>query len=156
VLKPLKEQFDLIVLDCSPNWNLLTTNALVACDLLLSPLECKINNYRNFKMFDAFVSQFREEMQLSFTQVFVPTRLNAQRKLSREILAWYLENVAGVVPLALRECTAGEEAIASNLSTPEYAPGSPAAIEINQILAHVWARALGLEPQIRPAAGAEV
>jgi chromosome partitioning protein len=150
VLTPLRERFDVIVLDCSPNWNLLTTNALVGCDLLLSPLECKINNYRNFKMFETFVAQFRQEMRLDFIQAFVPTRLNAQRKLSREILAWYLENVQGIVPLALRESTAGEEAIASNLSTPEYAAGSAAALEINQILAHVWRRALGFELDARP------
>ena len=138
IVRPLKSHFDLIVLDSSPNWNLLTTNALVACDVLLSPLECKVNNYRNFKMFENFMEEFRQELGLSFRHIFVPTKLNSQRRLSREIFAWYLENVKNIVPIPLRESALGEEAIASNLSTPEYAPGSAAALEMNQILSTFW------------------
>lgn len=138
IVAPLRDSFDLILFDCSPNWNLLTTNALMACDVLFSPLECKINNYRNFKMFEGFMGEFRHELRLSFKHIYVPTKLNAQRKLSREIYSWYLENVKNVVPFPLRESTAGEEAIASSLSTPEYAPGTPAAYEMNQILSTFW------------------
>ena len=45
VILPLKREFDLVLMDCSPNWNRLITNALVASDVLISPLECKINNF---------------------------------------------------------------------------------------------------------------
>src|SRR5690606_12510070 len=55
VVEPLKKNFDLVLLDCSPNWNRLITNALVACDVLISPLECKINNFRNFKIFQGLL-----------------------------------------------------------------------------------------------------
>ena len=47
IIDKLKKDFDLVIMDCSPNWNQLTTNALVGCDVLISPLECKINNFRN-------------------------------------------------------------------------------------------------------------
>jgi chromosome partitioning protein len=147
VIEPLSQKFDVIVFDCSPNWNLLTTNALVGCDWLLSPLECKINNYRNFKMFERFVKDFKREMRLDFEQLFLPTRLNSQRKLSREIYAWYLDNVQNVLPVALRESVVGEEAIASNLSTAEYAPGSPGAVEMNQILKEIWSHIINVNKQ---------
>jgi chromosome partitioning protein len=147
IVEPLTKTFDVVIFDCSPNWNLLTTNALVACNWLISPLECKINNYRNFKMFERFVQDFRQELRLDFQQIFVPTRLNSQRKLSREIYAWYLQNVPHVLPLALRESVVGEEAIASNLSTTEYAAGSPSAVEMNQILKQIWER-MTLKQQI--------
>lgn len=138
VIEPLKQQFDLIVIDCSPNWNQLITNALVATDVLVSPLECKINNYRNFRMFRAFVEEFKEEMQLSFIQHYIPTRFTPARKLSREIGQWYMTNVNGCIQIPIKDSTQGEEATAMHVSLPEYAPGSPAAMDMNQALKAVW------------------
>lgn len=138
VIEPLKDQFDLFVLDCSPNWNQLITNALTASDVLLSPLECKINNYRNFQMFRNFIEEFKEEMNLKFSHVYVPTRLTAARKLSKEIRDWYVSQISNCVPVAIRDSVAGEEATAMNISVPEYQPGSEAAREMNQVMEWVW------------------
>ncbi|MCB1625239.1 MAG: ParA family protein [Pseudomonadales bacterium] len=40
-LKPVREQFDLIVIDCPPALNMLTVNALVAADSVLIPMQCE-------------------------------------------------------------------------------------------------------------------
>lgn len=140
ITSPLKEHFDLIILDCSPNWNLLVTNALVACDILLCPLECKINNFRNFKVFKAFVGAFKKTLKLDFEQIFVPTRLTSTRKLSTSIRAWYMANIRGCTNLAIRESIQGEEALAAKLSLPEYAPKSIVADEMRELLLEVWSR----------------
>ncbi len=138
VVEPLKEQFDLILFDCSPNWNLLITNALVACESLLIPLECKINNFRNLKMFQSFLEEFKSEMNLTFSNHYIPTRASSKRKLSREILHWYQENVSGCSQYSVRESLQGEEASALYLSIPEYAPLSPSATEMNLIIDEAW------------------
>ncbi len=140
VVDPLKEHFDVIIMDCSPNWNKLTTNALVACDNLISPLECKINNFRNFKVFGHFLLEFKEEMNLDFENVFIPTRFNSNRKLSLEILQWYRENVAGHTKEGVRESVLGEEATALNKSFLELAPSKDAAIEMRKLLQEVFIR----------------
>jgi chromosome partitioning protein len=142
VIEELQKDFDLIILDCSPNWNRLVTNALVACDVLVSPLECKINNFRNFKVFQAFLSQFREGMKLGFDTVFVPTRFSSNRKLSSEIRNWYLQHVTGCTHTAIRESTAGEEATAVRLSLPEYQPVSIQADEMRDVLQQVWTKVM--------------
>ncbi len=85
VIEPLKQHFDLIIMDCSPNWNKLITNALVGSDVLVSPLECKINNFRNFRVFRHFLDEFRQDMKLDFETIFVPTKYSPNKKLSREI-----------------------------------------------------------------------
>ncbi|MCC7403767.1 MAG: AAA family ATPase [Bdellovibrionales bacterium] len=138
VIKPLAQQFEVIVLDCSPNWNQLITNALVASDVLISPLECKINNFRNFKMFRNFITQVRQDLRLNFRQFYIPTRLTTSRRLSRDIFEWYQTNVAECLPLAIKDHTQGEEATAMHLAVPEYAPGTPAALEMNQFLRAIW------------------
>jgi chromosome partitioning protein len=138
IITPLKEYFDLIVMDCSPNWNKLTTNALVACDFLLSPLECKINNYRNFKVFRGFLKEFKNEMSLDFKNIFVPTKFAENRKLGMEIKSWYHENVEGCTKGAIRDGVLGEEATAMNLSFVEHDPSKNASKEMADLLKEVY------------------
>lgn len=138
VVEPLKQRYEVIILDCSPNWNQLITNALTATDLLISPIECKINNYRNLKMFIALMNQFKSDLELKFKHLYVPTRLSATRKLSKEIFSWYQENVPGCSPISVRESLDGEEATAMHLSIPEFAPDSLAAVEMRELVKHIW------------------
>ncbi len=41
VLKSLKNQYDFIIIDCSPSLGLITTNALVAADSVVIPVQCE-------------------------------------------------------------------------------------------------------------------
>ena len=145
VVRPLKEKFDLVLLDCSPNWNRLITNALVACDALVSPLECKINNFRNFKTFETLIGEFRRDMRAEFAHFYVPTRLSPSRKLSREIFDWYRANLADCAANAVRESIQGEESVAMRLSIPEYAPTSTAADEMRALLDELWPRLISIQ-----------
>lgn len=161
VVDPLRKKYDLVILDCSPNWNFLVTNALVASDILLSPLECKINNFRNFNVFRRFTEDFFAQMQHRPERVFIPTRLTSIRKLSTGIRAWYMQNVAGCTTGAIRESTQGEEALAAQMSLPEYAPNSMHAEEMREILSEIWSRVMAVseeavEPRGRPVAPRKV
>jgi chromosome partitioning protein len=40
-LRPVREQFDVILIDCPPALNMLTVNALVASDSVLIPMQCE-------------------------------------------------------------------------------------------------------------------
>lgn len=132
--------FDLVVMDCSPNWNKLTTNALVASDLLVSPLECKINNFRNFKVFGQFLEQFVQEMRMELRTAFVPTRYTKTRKLSLDILQWYQKNVPECSSYGIRDCVLGEEAVALNCSFLEHKPGHAASQDMKSLLTEVFER----------------
>ncbi len=140
VVAPLKQQFDLIIMDCSPNWSRLITNALMACDGLISPLECKINNFRNFKNFRLLMDEFRADLDAEYKHVYVPTRLSPQRRLSQDIYEWYQANIPECAKTAIRESMQSEEAVASHVSIPEHLPTSAAAEEIRESLREVWER----------------
>lgn len=140
VVERLKGIFDLVVMDCSPNWNKLTTNALVASDLLVSPLECKINNFRNFKVFGQFLEQFVQEMRMELRTAFVPTRYTKTRKLSLDILQWYQKNVPECSSYGIRDCVLGEEAVALNCSFLEHRPGHAASQDMKNLLTEIFER----------------
>ncbi len=142
VVAPLKLQFDLVLMDCSPNWNRLINNALVASDALISPVESKINNFRNLRTFRALISEFKRDMKLEFKHVYVPTRVVSSRRLSREIFDWYRANLEGCTEFSIRESVHGEEASALRISVPEHSPQSAAASEI-RLLALELGRRLG-------------
>lgn len=140
IIRPLKEQFDLVVIDCGPSWNLLVTNALTACDVLVSPLECKVTNFRNLTVFRGFTETFRRTMELNYEHIFVPTLLTSTRKLSSSIRMWYLTNIEGCTNGSIRESAKGEEAQGDRLSLPEFAPTSLVADEMRELIAELWAR----------------
>jgi chromosome partitioning protein len=150
IIEPLKERFDLIIIDCPPNWNQLVSNALIASDLLISPVECKINHYRNIKDFIDFVSEFKSKAKASFEHIFVPTKYNSTRKLSSEIRKWYNANLPNCILTAVRESTVGEEASAASLSVPEYAPSKPPSDEMKEVVSEIWRYAESVAKKNRP------
>ena len=138
VVDRLKQKFELIVLDCSPNWNMLVSNALVASDALISPLECKINNFRNYKAFETYLSAFKQEIGLSFGEIFVPTKIASNKKLSKEIRNWYLSNIDNCISTGIRESLVSEEAVANNTSLLEYQPSNVASDEMREVIMEIW------------------
>jgi len=124
IVTPLMNHFDLIIFDCSPNWNRLTTNALCTTDLLISPVECKINNFKNIEVFNELLQQLKQDLFLDFSTAYVPTRFCQSKKLSCEILEWYQSNLDGCVNGFIRESIESEEAIALQKSVVEYQPSS--------------------------------
>lgn len=134
VIEPLKQNYDLILIDGAPSWSLLTTNALVASDGLISPVECKINNYRNLSMFRSFIKDFKKDLKVEFPQVFIPTRLSPHRRLSRDIFEKYTEELPRCVNTPIKDSVQGEEASALKLSVCEHQPTSPAAQEMRRCL----------------------
>ena len=145
VIQPLKKSYDLILLDCSPNWNQLITNALVASDVLLSPLECKINNFRNLKMFTSFISDFKSELQLNLQQMYIPTRWSLNRKLSCEIKEWYQSHLPLCTKSVVRDSVQGEESMALHLSVPEYAGSTPAGLEMKKLIHEIWKNSTNID-----------
>lgn len=140
VLEPLRERFDLVLMDCSPSWSQITSNALVGCDVLVSPLETKINHFRNYVEFAGFIEEFERVMRIEHPKIFVPTRFNSTRKLCVEIRNWYLANVPGCTTAAIRESVTGEEAMSMCLSVPEFQPSGVAANEMRDLLREIWSR----------------
>ena len=60
-LKIVKNQYDVILIDCGPNLGLLTLNAIIACEGLIIPIPPSMTDYSSFIMYTATLrNMFRE------------------------------------------------------------------------------------------------
>ncbi len=146
VIDRLADSYDLAIIDCPPSWSHLITNAIVACDVLISPLECKISQFNSLSVFVDHLKTFRKTMKLKYEHIFVPTRYMPSRRLSVDIRNWYLSNLPRVSTGVVRESAVGEEATASRKSLPEHAPHSHYADEMRDLLREIWSIAVA-EPK---------
>lgn len=139
VISKLKKEYDLIILDLQPSWNLLTSNAIVSSDVLISPVETKIFHYNNIGNFIKYLTDFQEQMELtSQTTVYVPTRYSATKKLSTEIRKYYLSNLKNCTSNSIRETNVMEEANAQYLSIIEANSKSLYSQEMRELLVELW------------------
>ena len=58
-LSPVRDQFDVILIDCPPSLNMLTVNALVAADSVLIPMQCEYYALEGLSALLATVEQIR-------------------------------------------------------------------------------------------------
>lgn len=62
-LKLIKEQYDVILIDCGPNLGLLTLNAIISCDGMIIPIPPSMNDYSSFIMYTATLRNLFKELQ---------------------------------------------------------------------------------------------
>lgn len=146
VIKPLRDKYQLFVLDLGPAWNLLTVNALMAADAVVSPVECKINHYRNMKYFKMKMANFKKDIKRNFKHIYVPVKVNDAKKLTRDIRKRYMVSLEeDCVSTGIRTSSQGEDAMVKRKSVIEFAPSSLIASEMRQVLKEVWHEILETE-----------
>lgn len=138
VIKPSKKVYDLIVIDLGPAWNQLSINALIVADLVVSPLECRINHYRNLKYFKLKMEKFKKAAGLNFQHVYVPVKVNDAKKLHKDIKKYYISNLDDCLSTGVKLSSQVEDAMALNKSVFEFSPGSPPSEEMREIMEQIW------------------
>ena len=58
----VKNNYDVILIDCGPNLGLLTLNAIIACDGMIIPLPPSMNDYSSFIMYTAMLRNMFKEL----------------------------------------------------------------------------------------------
>src|SRR5437879_13548131 len=60
-LAAAKRKFDVVLLDCPPNSGILTVNAIIACDLLMVPVQCEFYSMAGFQTIIRFIMMLKSE-----------------------------------------------------------------------------------------------
>ncbi|WP_158513050.1 ParA family protein [Francisella sp. TX07-6608] len=144
IIKKLSN-YDVILFDCTPGWNDLTENALVAANNVIMPAACEIECYEALQTNLGEISEFKDTMDLTWENyIMIPSMLE-HNTVSNNIYAQYLNLYKrSVIPMPVRRSITVQEARASYLSVFEYAPKSNISDDYYQIIKSVWNKILNI------------
>jgi chromosome partitioning protein len=107
-LKPVRDLYDVIIIDCPPALNLLTLNALVAADSVLVPMQCEYYALEGLTALMGTVEQIRAsvnpdlELEGILRTMFDP-RNNLANEVSGQLLLHFGEKVfRTIIPRNIR------------------------------------------------------
>ena len=124
VLKPLRKEYDLIILDCPPTINILAENIFNASDHLLVPLIPTTLSVRTHEQLLAF---FRESGRDPDQVAAFFSMVDRRKKLHREIMTTLSERFDGILQSAIPYLSQIERMGLYRKPTPAFAPNSKAA-----------------------------
>ena len=138
-LKPLKQNYDYILIDCPPSIGLLTVNAMVASDTILLPLQGEYFAYKGVDRLLGIVQEVRENLnnKLDIGGVFI-TQINTQRILTKTIVDKLTEDLQDkVFDSKIRINVALAEAQLQGQTIFDYAPESNGAKDYEMLVEEI-------------------
>ena len=119
-LKPVKANYDYILIDCPPSLGIVTTNAFLAATEILVPMTPELLPLKGMSMLESFVESLRRvKPELKINGVFI-TRFN-NRKLNKVVETALKERYSEITyQTKIRENIAVAESAGSGSSIFEY------------------------------------
>jgi chromosome partitioning protein len=134
-LEPVKDAFDIALLDCPPSLGILTINGLTAADFVMVPLQCETLSHRGVGQLLETVADVRAYTQPDLGVLgAVATMFDGRTRHTREVLAdvesrYALPVLAPMIPRSVRFA----EAPAKGQSILGHAPTSRGAIAYREL-----------------------
>jgi chromosome partitioning protein len=97
-VKPIRDRFDVILIDCPPSLNMLTLNALVAADSVMVPMQCEYYALEGLSALTQTIEQIQGSLNTELTiEGLLRTMYDPRNNLSNEVSAQLLEHFADKV-----------------------------------------------------------
>jgi len=92
-LKPVREDFDVIFIDCPPALNMLTLNALVAADSVMVPMQCEYYALEGLSSLVQTIEQIRTSINPDLEiEGLLRTMFDPRNNLANEVSAQLIEH----------------------------------------------------------------
>jgi chromosome partitioning protein len=122
-LAAAKRRFDVILLDCPPNIGILTVNAIVACDLLMVPVQCEYYSMEGFPTLLGFIRMVKSRVKTDFDFQVLLTMYDGRtalaKKVQKELREKFGDNVVkAVIPRSIRMAEAPSKGIPGVIYSP--------------------------------------
>tara|TARA_R110002020_G_scaffold51034_14_gene144633 strand:+ start:4010 stop:4756 length:747 start_codon:yes stop_codon:yes gene_type:complete len=142
LLKPIRSEYDYIIIDCPPSVGLLTVNAMVASDTILLPLQGEYFAYKGVDRLLGIVNEVRDNLndKLEIGGVFI-TQINPNRILTKTIVEKLTEDLQDkVFDTKIRINVALAEAQLQGQTIFDYAPDSNGAKDYEMLVDEILNR----------------
>jgi chromosome partitioning protein len=97
-LLPVRDRYELIIIDCPPSLNMLTLNALVAADSVIVPMQCEYYALEGLSALSATIDQVRDAVNPGLhIEGILRTMFDPRANLSSEVSAQLLTHFGDTV-----------------------------------------------------------
>ncbi len=142
VLDQIKDQYDVILIDCAPSLGLLTINALTAADKVLMPLECEFFALRGIALLTDTITKVQDRLNPRLEILgILGTMYDARTLHSREVLERVVQAFGDTVfHTVIRRTVKFPETTVAGEPITTYATASPGAAAYRTLAREVLAR----------------
>jgi chromosome partitioning protein len=141
-LRPVLDDYDIVLIDCQPSLGLLTVNALTAADGVIVPLECEFFSLRGVALLIQTIDKIKERLnpQLELDGILA-TMYDARTVHGREVLARVVEAFGDrVFHTVINRTVRFPETTVAGEPITTYAPSSAGAAAYRQLAKEVLVR----------------
>jgi chromosome partitioning protein len=97
-LKPIREDFDAVLIDCPPSLNMLTLNALVAADSVMVPMQCEYYALEGLSALMQTIEQIRGSINPDLEiEGLLRTMFDPRNNLANEVSAQLIQHFGAKV-----------------------------------------------------------
>ncbi|QGF25293.1 AAA family ATPase [Raineyella fluvialis] len=142
VLDPLRDRYDVILVDCAPSLGLLTVNALTAADYVVIPLECEFFALRGVALLQDTIKRVQDRLNHRLTILgLLGTMYDGRTLHSREVLQTVVDAFGDqVFHTVIRRTVKFPETTVAGEPITTYASSSPGAEAYRSLAREVLAR----------------
>lgn len=142
VLRPVRDRYDIIIIDCAPSLGLLTINALTASDHVIIPLETEFFALRGVALLTDTIAKVAERLNPDLQVLgIVGTMFDGRTLHSREVLERVVEAFGDTVfHTVIRRTVKFPETTVAGEPITTYATRSPGAEAYRNLAREVLAR----------------
>ncbi len=92
-LEPVRDRYDLVIIDCPPALNILTVNALTAADSVLIPMQCEYYALEGLSGLISTIEQIRDSVNSRLAvEGILRTMFDPRNNLSNDVAAQLIEH----------------------------------------------------------------
>ena len=140
-LRPVRDDYDVILVDCQPSLGLLTVNALTAAQWVIIPLECEYFSLRGVALLQDTIGKIQERTNADLQLAGVLATMFDRTVHAREVLARVVEAFGdGVFHTVISRTVKFPETSVAGVPITVYAPTSAPAQAYRQLAREVLAR----------------
>jgi chromosome partitioning protein len=121
ILRPLKKEYDLIIIDCLPTINILAENIFNAADIFLVPLIPTTLSVRTHEQLISFLQE--TDRDLSAVRIFF-SMVDRRKKMHQELQDVVRQEFSGVLQTAIPYSSTIEKMGLERQPVPAFAPNS--------------------------------
>jgi len=124
IIKPIREIYDFIIIDCPPALGILTINALVAADEILIPIQCEYYALEGLgqllKTIDLVKNNLNKDLKIcGFVMTMYDSRLKLSNEVVEEVRSHFGDKVyKTIIPRNVRVSEAPSYGLPVNLYNP--------------------------------------